>query len=470
MSLPENGLRFKDFEKRVQESVFEIGRIKIRTALEDWDAELSRIRNKREYIHKGKRKTTIKTILGEVEYERVLYEFRSEGQKVTRVYLLDLALGLHGSGQFSEMLRDMIIEASCDGSYRSAARCVSEMTGQTISHTAAWNVVQAAGKEIGELEDTSAKAAKKSKGTGEILAPLLFEEQDGIYLKLQGKDRKNHGRNKEMKVGIAYDGATRIGKRKYELSNKVACANFESADKFVKRKEGVIASVYNVDEINMRFLNGDGAPWIRRSQTDETVHFQLDQFHRNNAINQHISTPETRKQIMKTLHSNDIELLMHMIEVEALSANEEYERERCLELLRYFENNRDGLIPCHMRGLDMPTPPDGKEYRSMGAMESNIFTIIGNRMKGRRACWSIDGGNNLARILCLKHTNRLTKVLGTLSHAILPERYSEEVLLKTSAATISTTVGKGYNGFRQMLIPSSYKWLKDIAATKPLYS
>ena len=174
-------------------------------------------------------------------------------------------------------------------------------------------------------EETASNASKNGKGSGTIETALLFEEQDGIYLKLQGKDRKHHGRNKEMKVAIAYDAAEKTGKSRYELSNKVACANFESAQKFVKRKEGVIAGVYNVDEINMRFLNGDGAFWIRRSQTDETVHFQLSQFHRNSAVNQHVSDPIARKRIMELLYSNDIDLLLHVIEVESLSTDDEEE-------------------------------------------------------------------------------------------------------------------------------------------------
>jgi hypothetical protein len=470
MILTERRVRFKEYEKKIQEISFEIGRSMLRTALEACDAELSRSRDKSVYHHKGKRKTVIKTILGEVEYERVLYEVRIEGQALERVYLLDEAMGLQGKGKFSELMRDMIVESCCEGTYRNAAHAVSELTGQAISHTSAWNVVQSVGREVGENEETSAKAAKQGKGSGAIEAALLFEEQDGIYLKLQGKDRKNHGVNKEMKVGIAYDGAIKTGKGRYELSNKVACANFESARKFVSRKEGVIAEVYNVDEIEMRFLNGDGASWIRRSQTDETVHFQLSQFHRNKAVTQHVSDPESRNRIMNLLHSKDIALLLHVIEAEAHSTDDEEERDHYMELLRYFENNKDGLVPCHRRGLELPEPPEGKEYRSMGAMESNIFTIIGNRMKGRRACWSIEGGNNLARLLCLKHTKRLTGALGKLSSYVLPERYSEEILVKTSAADIAETVGKGYNGFKQMLIPSEIKWLKDIARVSPVYS
>jgi hypothetical protein len=118
----------------------------------------------------------------------------------------------------------------------------------------------------------------------------------------------------------------------------------------------------------------------------------------------------------------------------------------------------------------MPKAPEGKEYRRMGAMESNIFTIIGNRMKGGRACWSINGGNNLARLLCLKHTHRLAEALERLSSCVLPERYAEEIAVEYSAAKVPDNEGKGYNGYHQVLIPSTQKWLKEIAKIKPLYS
>ena len=49
-----------------------------------------------------------------------------------------------------------------------------------------------------------------------------------------------------MKLAIAYDGK-KTGTNRYELTNKVACASFER-DKFYRRKEGVIAAHYNVDE------------------------------------------------------------------------------------------------------------------------------------------------------------------------------------------------------------------------------
>ncbi|MDR1891454.1 MAG: hypothetical protein LBQ48_00335 [Oscillospiraceae bacterium] len=54
-----------------------------------------------------------------------------------------------------------------------------------------------------------------------------------------------------MKLGIAYSGAKETGTERYELSDKVACANFECAEKFQKRMEGAIAQTYSVPNSTM---------------------------------------------------------------------------------------------------------------------------------------------------------------------------------------------------------------------------
>jgi len=472
MILTESVVSFNEIEKLAQRVAFEYGRNIIASILEELDETLRESRDKTKYDNRGKKPSVIKTTLGEVPYSRTLYYIYEDGVKIGQVYLLDELMGMDNSGHFSELLRDLVVRMCCDGAYRDAARTVSEMTGQTISHTAAWNIVQAIGKRVDEQELHEAALAVENRGVGTIETGVLFEEQDGVTLNLQGEDRKKHGESKEMKVAIAYDGAVKKGKNRHELTNKVACANFESAADFVKRKDGVIAGAYNVDEIEVRFLNGDGASWIKQSKTGENVHIQLDQFHRNKAITKNVSNPEVRETITDLLYAKEIDLMLHVIEVEALSSNDEDEREKYMALHTYFNNNKEGLVPVNRRGLIIPAPSEDKEYRSMGCMESNIYTIIGNRMKGGRACWSIKGGNNLARLLCLKHTHRLSDTLESLSSCVLPERYAEETVIKNnfSAAKVPPHEGKGYNGFKQTLIPSNQKWLKDIAALKPLYS
>lgn len=58
------------------------------------------------------------------------------------------------------------------------------------------------------------------------------------------------------------------------------------------------------------------------------------------------------------------------------------------------------------RGIKIPeTRQPGEVHQArLGSMESNVFKLIGNRMKGHRACWNIDGANNLAALLCKVHS------------------------------------------------------------------
>ena len=469
MIVAEKAEDFKSLEQEIFKKVCGWGCELLKQALERCDDLLMVERDRTVYRHKGQRKTAIKTVMGTVEYNRAVYQRKNEDGTKSCVFLLDEALGQEGSGLMSGNLAELVAVAACESSYRSAARAVSEMTGQTISHQAAWDVVQELGERVDAQEEQAARLAAEHKGTGELESPVLFEEQDGVWLPLQGKSREQYGPKREMKLAIAYDGAKKISNKRYELTNKVACANFEAAGKFRKRKEGVIANTYNVDEIETRLLNGDGAEWIKGA-IDDTTHFQLDPFHRNKAIRQWVKNEDMRKEIFRLLYSKQIDLLLEYIEALSNSVEIEEERENLLSLLTYFRGNKDGLVPCHRQGLDLPEPPEGIEYRRMGCMESNVFILVGNRMKGRRACWSIDGGNNLARLLCLKATKKLSDTLQNLTSAALPEKYAEEIRV-LSASKVAKSIGKGYDGYHKSTAPSTpeYGWLRGIGALRTLF-
>ena len=464
--IPKSTIKCKEFEEKLYAAVCQKGRELYAEALTAWDAELHESRDRKVYRDKGLRQTTLKTLMGEVEYERHVYTFEQDGRKGT-VYLLDEAIGRADSGFFSEALLERVGEAVCELPYRKAAAEISGLTGQSMSHTAVWNVTQQLGASIDTAEKSNAAKASRNKGCGTQEAKLLFEEQDGIWLKLQGKDRKKHGKNYEMKMAMAYDGAKKTGKDRYELTNKVVCANFEEIDKFFRRKEGVIAANWSVDEIEVRVLNGDGARWIKRSVDDDTL-YQLDPFHRNKAVVCAAPDKNSRKTMFKLLYSNQIEALLLYIDALANSVEDEEQECALRNLHTYFSNNKAGLTGYKQRGIDLPEPPEGKEYRGMGAMESNVFSVIGNRMKGRRRNWSIKGGNNLARILCLKATHKLCDAVAALSTQ-MPGKYAEEVIRSFSARKISESAGKGWNGFTKGFISPSMPAARAIAAVKRLY-
>lgn len=401
--------------------------------------------------------------MGEVEYERAMYIQKNEDGTQSAVFLLDEKMGMGGRGAMSGILSELIAKAVCVGTYRNAAQSISEMTGQSISHAAAWNVTQKLGQQAEESAQEAARLAERNEGRGTAEAAMLFEEQDGIWLHLQGESRKAHGKAKEMKVAIAYDGAEKESEGRYRLTGKVAAASIEPAAAFDKRREGVIAANYNVDEIKMRVMNGDGAAWIQTGEDEETV-YQLDPYHRNKAIVEAVPDKTVREKIFQLLYAKRIDALLGYIDALANSAEDETVAKKLRELWGYFNNNKDGLIAWNRRELDVPAPPEGKEYRRLGAMESNIYTIIGNRMKGGRACWSIDGANNLAGLLALRYTDRLTLFLNGITSWRLPEKYAETTVVKATAAKVPAHAGRGYEPPRGGAAPATpeYKFVRDI--------
>ena len=155
-----------------------------------------------------------------------------------------------------------------------------------------------------ELREGRDKKEYRSKGKRRrtiktVMGEVEFERN--VY------ERKKYGSSKEMKLAIAYDGAIERAKGRYNLSNKVACADFEGVNKFVKRKEGVIASTYNVDETESRVLNGDSAEWIKKSIADEDTHFQLDPFHRNKAIYTNVKDKRKRALLFELLWDSRVD-------------------------------------------------------------------------------------------------------------------------------------------------------------------
>lgn len=297
--IPDNGVTFKELEKNIYFWICEIGREFTREFLERYDRMLMEGRERKKYRHKGSRQTTIKTVYGEVNYRRAVYEVVEEDGLRHYVYLLDESLELESVGLISTNMAELLVKGVTELSYRECASKVSEMTGQGISAMGVWSVIQALGEKVCEEEEALVEDHKKGHVQGEKEVTVLFEEADGVYVKLQGKDRKEKRPDKaEIKIGIAYDGWRQTGRNRYELPDKVVVAGFADAKEFHECREAAIAEKYNLNEVNERILNADGASWIKKVK-DKSTCFQLDPFHRNRAVRERIHNPKAVREIMR---------------------------------------------------------------------------------------------------------------------------------------------------------------------------
>ena len=204
-----------------------------------------------------------------------------------------------------------------------------------------------------------------------------------------------------MKVGIAYDGVLwsggKSGKERRELHNKVAYTSFDSAIEYRERKEGPAASRFNVKGIELRIRNGDGAGWVQGfGNADINV---LDVFHRNKALLTHVQDAEHRKMVSKLLYEEkSIPKLLDYIEAMVNSEDDPDVQDHYRKLQTYYKGNEDALLSAYDHDIPIhdTSEPGVLRHARLGSMESNEFTLVGNRMKGRRACWSIRGATNLA--------------------------------------------------------------------------
>ncbi len=443
--IKENGVTFKQLEKNIFKWICEIGQNFTREFLERYDQILMQERDKSKYRHKGLRQTTVKTVYGEVTYHRAVYEVTEEDGWRHFVYLLDETLELEQIGLISTNMAELLVKGITEQSYRACAAQVSEMTGQTISAMGVWNVIQALGAKVCEEEKELTEAHKQGKVCGEKESPVLFEEADGVYIKLQGKDRKNARQDKaEVKIGIAYDGWKQTGQDRYQLVNKVVVAGFSPAKEFHACREAAIAQTFNLDEVCQRILNADGASWIKKVK-DKSTCFQLDPFHRNKAVKEKIYNKKAQKDILELLAQEEIEEVFHYLELYKNSLSEEKEIKDAEELIRYYKNNKEGLLPYQSQGLELPENPEGLEYRNMGTMENHVWSVIAKRMKHNHTSWSKRGGNHLAKILAKKCSGKLYEVTQSLKQPLFETETVEElygeILLSAKAPKKD---GKGY--------------------------
>ena len=442
--LSEKGQDFNALEKEIFKMGCEFAVGLMSQVLGIMDEHLEKERDKKQYRHKGKRWTSLKTLMGEVPYGRRVYETKLESGETACVYLLDEVLRLDTFGKVTSNLAARIAECASNCSYRETAERISSMTGQTISHGGAWNVIQDLGEKLSEVEETDAQLAKIDQGRGEVITPILFEEADGVWINMQGEDRPKKGRKCEMKMAAAYDGWELEGKERYALRNKVMVCGFEDSKSFQSKKEGAIAAIFDTDEITVRILNGDGGGWIKAGLSDADVHFQLDPFHKNREITRKVKDEVQRETIRRLLSEKRVEDLLKYIKGISDLAGEEAERKNLRELYEYFNNNKDGLIPYQERGLKLPEPPKGLEYRNLGTMEHQVCDTAAKRMKHQKASWSKAGAGNLGRILCKKVCGNLYDAITYLSGTVLPEHYKETIEEVLSSAKAPKKDGRGY--------------------------
>ena len=460
----ENLLSFKVLEQKIFDYVCELGRQITQQILEAYDTELAESRDKKHYRGKGKRKTCIKTVYGEVEYKRTVYRTKTEQGENAYVYLLDEAMQMDKIGLISTNLAEKIAMTVTESPYRVTAETISNTCGQSISSGGVWNMMQRLGKRLDEEEQYAVKEMHADRTQGEKIIPVLFEEMDGIWLHMQDSSHKRM-KKQEMKVFTMYEGWDKDQQRRSTLVGKTMLAGMEPSRLFHEKREALIEKKYDVDEIQQRILNGDGGSWIKETYDPDAI-FQLDRYHVYQEILRKINDRSAQREARNLFEEGKTEELLEFLLVYADSVETTDEKDNrsrnARELYRYLNNNKAGLLPYQKQGKKIPEPREGIVYKNMGVQESQNCTVITMRMKHRRMRWSVKGASNMAKVLCCKENKELCRTIEKYTDGLIFNARMNEIMETLSAAKTSKKEGKGN---RYVELMRGHVPLIDAAAT-----
>ena len=443
----ENLVSFKELEQKIFIYVCELGREITRILLESYDKELEEGRDKKVYRGKGSRKTSIKTVYGEVEYSRRVYQTKTEDGQSAHVFLLDQAMKMDKIGLISTNLAEKVALSVTESPYRTTAELISRTCGQSISAQGVWNMMQRLGERIDEEERHAVKQMEADQTEGRRVIPVLFEEMDGVWLHMQDKHHKKM-KKQEMKVFTMYEGwdAEKEKEGRSTLVGKTMLAGMEESHAFHEKREACIRRKYDADEIGQRILNGDGGSWVREPYDPEVI-IQLDRYHIYQEVVRKIEEKKAQQDIRELLEEEKIDEMLEYIRVYADSVESPDEKDsrskKARDLLKYLENNREGLLPYDRQGVEIPEPTEGVVYKHMGVQENQNCTVITMRMKHRRMRWSAAGANNLAKALYRRENKELTETIERYTDGLIFTMQMKEVIEILSAAKAPKKDGKG---------------------------
>ena len=419
-----NEIKFNELEKKVFKFVSFFGCLIIKLLLESYDKKLMNNRDKKKYRHKGLRGTSVNTVMGEVKYKRVMYEVSEEGITKT-VYLLDEVLNISAEGKVSSNLVEKVIETvPVTDSYRKSEKVIEETTNTTLSHEKIRNIVVKIGEKITNKEKEERKLFDKKQliaGLKEVTA--LFEEADGLWINLQGKDRKEKlEKNKkkaekenkefnpkikiktELKLHVMYEGWKKDDVR-HSLVNKQYIAGIMKPKEIAKLRDARVFAQYDESKIKLRVTNGDGAKWTKGITVKGGI-YQKDQFHIMQEIIRDVPK-EYRNIFTELINKKEFDKIQPAIDGLKYELGGEYKVVKKLNKLQSYLS-RD--LDRYQDLVEVPEAPEGIEYRNMGTQESQIFSKLKKRFCSGRKAFSIYGANALSKVCVLSEKFKIDEI------------------------------------------------------------
>ena len=341
--------------------------------------------------------------VGAVKYRRRIYLDEDKRRRKP----VDELLGIERYSRMSGRVQEMGSYLASEGTYRRAANQISWLVKSHVSQSAIQRMVWTVGNRIVDGEEAERKRvfeAGAGIAAGQIEAPVLYGESDGVWVHLQREAQ----RSTEVRVAILSNGKKQIGKDRYRLENKCCMTAIGlSSEAWQEQILRTAHQVYHLENTRLLVTGGDGNQWVRHTfdRIDIQQEFVLDYFHLKRAAYRAIKDKDQANEFVKTLRSRGFGSVCAALSTRMDQA-EGKRKQQLEEFYRYLHNNRDALLDLEHRGISLPA--------CLGAVEGNVDKLVVRRMKGRGCSWRLQGLRAMLA-LCRHHDQ-----LGQHAYRYLP--------------------------------------------------
>lgn len=338
----------------------------------------------------GRAARRLVTLTGEVELRRQRYRCTACGAEQTP---LDEALGLEPRTQHSLGLRERALLLVTELSYQRAVDVAAELRGWPIGRGELHRWVA---REGALLEAAQAEAQAELFEQGRL--PAAGKARGTVWIQADGTmvhDRAS-GTEFEVKVGLVFEGAERIGLNRQRLTERQLYAGTEGWHSFAERFVAGCArrGVFEAERI---LFVSDGAAalrWLRRTYFPTAIEL-LDWFHLAEQLRYGVGQAhaERLEQALGLAQPGRPEALADLLRAHAvdLEAADPDQARRARAVAGYVTNNALGISNYRI----VPLP-------SSGPVEKAVDLTVCRRFKLRGMSWFRQGVTHLLRLRLLR--------------------------------------------------------------------
>lgn len=338
----------------------------------------------------GRAARRLVTLTGEIELRRRRYRCTACGAEQVP---LDTALGLEPRTQHTLGVQERGLWLATELSYQRAVRLADELRRWPIGRGELHRWVAAEGVRL-EAAQAAAQAALFERGE----LPAEGQRRGTVWIQADGTmvhDRAS-GTEFEVKLGLVFAGAERIGLKRQRLRERQLYAGTEGWHAFAERFVAGCArlGVFEADEI--RFIS-DGAAalrWLRRTYFPTAIEL-LDWFHLAEQLRFGVghAHSERLEQALALARAGQPAALADLLRAHAvdLESDDPDQARRARAVALYVANNALG-IRNYQR---VPLP-------SSGPVEKAVDITICRRFKLRGMSWLRQGVGHLLRLRLLR--------------------------------------------------------------------